>query len=399
MATYDDLLSSAGQELLERIRTRREALAREMAERILVQVDDYSDADLSNLTSAVEAACRDHIDSFVHYVATGELPSISPGSALADPVPDRIERGIRLDSYLHAFRVGHDVFWETVLSETADPRTALEFARPSMRYIDSVSTRMAELYLRAQQTLESNDERASRDLLEALLAGAQLDSQQAARVAKLGIDGRALVGVLRGPLESFGANEHSLRVTVETAARHVGAGALVVPRHGALVAVIGLTDRPANVVAAALRSELDPDARCGLGGEAEDLSELDRAHEQALAALRRTRPDRPIVALSEMGAYEALVYTAGPLIERSIAPALLAAIDARSAKGARQAETARAWLESDLSVRGACERLFVHPNTLRYRLRQLEGQAGIDLRHFADLVELRLALDLPDDRA
>ena len=72
---------------------------------------------------------------------------------------DHIRQGIRLDAYLHAFRVGQDVFWNAVFAEvTDDPRTALEFVGPSMSYADEISTRIAELYIHTSQRLRSAEE-------------------------------------------------------------------------------------------------------------------------------------------------------------------------------------------------------------------------------------------------
>lgn len=369
-----------------------------MARRILAEVDEYSKSDQRSLKPAVEAACSDHIDSFLGYITTGQLPAITPGSPLGEPPLARVRQGIRLDAYLHAFRVGHDVFWEDMLAEAAeDPGTALEFARPSMRYIDSVSTKMAELYLRAEQQLSNEDERASRDLLEALLDRQPLDEVQTARVVSTGIDGHALVAVLRGPLGGFEANERSLRRTIASTVQDLRLGALVVPRRGHLVAIVGLRDHRASDVVDLLRSSLDPGGRCGVAFETQSVAGLPRAYEQAVAALGRTRPDRPLAALSESTAYDALLIAAGTFARKCVPTALLAAIDSTTPQGSRLAETARTWLDCDQSVQQTCDRLFVHPNTLRYRLHQLEERSGLDLRRFVDLVELKIALDLVEE--
>ena len=45
-------------------------------------------------------------------------------------------------------------------------------------------------------------------------------------------------------------------------------------------------------------------------------------------------------------------------------------------------------MASDLSVKGAAERLFVHPNTVRYRLRRIAEITGRDMRSFAELMDL-----------
>jgi sugar diacid utilization regulator len=387
------------QAVLDRITARRDELARRMTDRILVEVEEYSHADVQELVPGVEANCRAHVDGFLRYVTTGTLPVITSGGALAKPTIDRVRQGIRLDAYLHAFRVGQDVFWEEILRETRDdPAAALEFARPSMRYIDSVCNRMAQLYLQASQRLHSEDEQADRDLLEALLAGAALDASQVRRVASLGIGSRSLIALLQRASDSSDSTEDSLRLAADRALRVSGTSGLVVRRHRMLVVVIGLGDDMAAAVVEALRSALDSESRCGISAEADRIRHLGRAHEQALAALRRTTQDRPVVALTEAGAYDYLIFTAGSLLDRMVAQDLLAAIDPDTPDGAGLAETARAYLDADLSIREASARLFIHPNTLRYRLGQLENRAGISVKRFADLVELRIALDLTQGR-
>ena len=51
-------------------------------------------------------------------------------------------------------------------------------------------------------------------------------------------------------------------------------------------------------------------------------------------------------------------------------------------------ETLRAYLDSDLDVARTAEALFVHPNTVRYRLRRISEETGLDTQSFSGLVEL-----------
>lgn len=365
-----------------------------MAERILADVDEYADAGRDELLTAVEGNCRDHLDNFVVYADDGTLPAINNGSHLASPVLDRIRRGIRLDAYLHAFRVGQSAFWDEILLEArGDPDTALELAGPSMAYLDRVCTRMAELYLAASQKLHSEEERASRDLLEVLLAGAALDGAQSQRVAACGIDKRSIVAILTGPDNPSDPMEDSLRLAVERVLRDTGTRGLIVRRQRRLVAVIGLGAEDSATVVRGLRSAIDPASRAGMSAEAEHTEDLGRAHDQALAALGQADAEHPLVALTESRAYDYLLLRTDPLLERMIDADLLAALDHGTPDGAVMRQTVRAYLDSDLSTREAARRLYVHPNTLRYRLRQLERRGGIDIRRFADLIELRIALD------
>ncbi|MBE2998605.1 helix-turn-helix domain-containing protein [Nocardiopsis sp. HNM0947] len=58
----------------------------------------------------------------------------------------------------------------------------------------------------------------------------------------------------------------------------------------------------------------------------------------------------------------------------------------------RMADTLLAWLESGFNANEAAERLQIHPQTVRYRMRQLEGLFGERLRDPAERFELELVL-------
>jgi DNA-binding PucR family transcriptional regulator len=57
------------------------------------------------------------------------------------------------------------------------------------------------------------------------------------------------------------------------------------------------------------------------------------------------------------------------------------------------AASVAAYIETKLSVNDAAERLVVHPNTLRYRLKRFEELTGADLRDPACLMEVWWALE------
>jgi DNA-binding PucR family transcriptional regulator len=79
--------------------------------------------------------------------------------------------------------------------------------------------------------------------------------------------------------------------------------------------------------------------------------------------------------------------------ERPVGPiARLLEYDDRNDAGL--AETLEAWLDALGDVRAAAAALFIHPNTLRYRLRRLEEVSGLDLadpeQRFAAMLQLRI---------
>ncbi len=57
-------------------------------------------------------------------------------------------------------------------------------------------------------------------------------------------------------------------------------------------------------------------------------------------------------------------------------------------------ETIRTFFEADLSVTATAGRLYIHRNTLIYRMDKLYRQTGLDLRRFNDAVIARLALQM-----
>lgn len=56
--------------------------------------------------------------------------------------------------------------------------------------------------------------------------------------------------------------------------------------------------------------------------------------------------------------------------------------------------TLEAFLEQDLNVSETARRLFIHRNTLIYRLERLRQESGLDARRFEDAFRIRLALRL-----
>src|SRR4051812_13574962 len=83
----------------------------------------------------------------------------------------RAEEGLPLEDLLYAYRLGGRLGWRALL-EAARPdehAALLAAAELLMRYIDSVSSAVAQTYLDEHQHLVSEEERRQRALLEALI--------------------------------------------------------------------------------------------------------------------------------------------------------------------------------------------------------------------------------------
>ena len=97
----------------------------------------------------------------------------------------RASDGIALEDFLHAFRIGRQVFWQAVLEQAGDSpgghEAALELATPVMRYSDIAATHASRAYVEYQQHLVADADRERRDLLEPPAGRRAADAPAAAR--------------------------------------------------------------------------------------------------------------------------------------------------------------------------------------------------------------------------
>ena len=60
-------------------------------------------------------------------------------------------------------------------------------------------------------------------------------------------------------------------------------------------------------------------------------------------------------------------------------------------------ETIRVYFRNDLNLSTTARQLFIHRNTLNYRLEKIRRETGLDLRNFRDAAVFQLISLLPDN--
>jgi sugar diacid utilization regulator len=112
---------------------------------------------------------------------------------------------------------------------------------------------------------------------------------------------------------------------------------------------------------------------------------------------RRGRNLQPVVALGDLSSLECALISSDSTVKAMIMSkgAELKALP--SEELAMVKATVRAFAASDLNVNRAATALFVHANTVRYRLGRIAEATGYDPRAFAGLVELVCLLDTLDE--
>jgi DNA-binding PucR family transcriptional regulator len=104
-----------------------------------------------------------------------------------------------------------------------------------------------------------------------------------------------------------------------------------------------------------------------------------------------------VVDAAGLGSVELLLATAPTEARQAFRASLLSPlIDYDAAHGTELARTLRVFLDCSGSWTKAAEAMFVHVNSLRYRMRRVEELTGRDLGSLADQAALLLALKLAD---
>ncbi|MBO0692733.1 MAG: helix-turn-helix domain-containing protein [Acidimicrobiaceae bacterium] len=112
------------------------------------------------------------------------------------------------------------------------------------------------------------------------------------------------------------------------------------------------------------------------------LSQLGTARDQARATLklaRRLGRTEAVTAYEELGFYRLLLAVPPPELRRFADEVLAPLVDYDEAHGTNLVSTLAAYLQTGGSPRHAAEKLFVHPNTVVYRIGRIQELIGLDL--------------------
>jgi sugar diacid utilization regulator len=382
--------------VLAALELREDELAEAMLGAILGEIGSYDRPGGEALLADVREHCRLHVDLLMRSLRAGRNADRADLSFARDAAARRVHQGIPLDGLLQAFRVGHRTLWQAIVDEAstspAGREAAIRLAGEAMEYIDLASTHVAEAYLRESGQLAELIQRRHRDLLENLLAG-RLPEDADTETLGLGLEREADLLVAVASLDDAAeTDDRALARAANSIAASIGTRALVVVRQDEVAAVLPLGGKSPSAIGVALdvarvSAEREHEIRMliGVSGVCRGLGEVGQRYLEAHQALRRSNPDRPIVSLSELSPFEHLVASADRSTRTSIA---MEATQLTENGNGVLMKTLRTYLDSDLDVARTAEALYVHPNTVRYRLRRISDLTGLDAQRFSGLVEL-----------
>ncbi|MGI5218755.1 PucR family transcriptional regulator [Nocardia sp. CA-290969] len=361
--------------LLRALRADAAAIAERVTARIEHDDADYDTVALGHdeLFTLVADSCAAWLD------ALAEIPYELEPARRAGRL--KAERGIPLESLLHAFRVAGLVFWEIIV-EYAGPGDRAALPRLSTLVwatVDDYSVAAGAAYRRVAAAGSAPPDQA---LLRALLDPGLRPEQRRELVRRMRLPARATAVLLVGDADPATAG-------VTTVSAVVGDGRVTLVVAGSAAAL----DR-------ALRSVR---ARAGASRPFTDFAAAPAALDQARLAFRCTRPaDTGIHTYAS--APERVLIAANPALAADVFAEVLAAFDRLEPGDAELlAHTALAWFEFGGSTSAVGERLHLHRNTVLHRLKRIERLTGKLFAVPADAALLYLALHTrvlrtPDDR-
>ena len=400
------------------------ALADEMIAAISIEVPDYARAMEGTFGQLVRLGVEVALNRFMDMVADPGADVTRARDTYVNLGRGEFHAGRSLDALMAAYRVGARLAWrrfvEAGTAAELPPDALYSLGEAMFAYIDEISAESADGYAEEQSAAAGESQRRRRRLIR-LLAQDPPPSQEAIRTAaqaaawplprRLAVLVAAAAETAAGA-EASGAppgggepvpGEEIVEAIATRLARRLGAGAIGGAAGGLACVFVPDPDAPGRrrQLVAAIGDESgarrDDD---GVSPAPVAIGPTVPWHE-ATASLRRAAAAYRLAANGGLAGtlvvaedhLATLLLTADRGLAADLAASRLAPL-AQLADGprARLTETLRAWLDRPGQVQAVAAELGVHPQTVRYRLRQLRELFGTRLEDPEARFELSLAL-------
>ncbi len=365
------------------------SISGELATTTLNRLDDllpwYRDMPASRRAS-VGLVAQAGISSFVAWYKD---PQSQPWVAadVFSTAPRELLRSISLQETLQLIRVVVQVVEDRVVEHDETLREAV------LLYSREIAFSAADVYAKAAEARGLWDARLEVLVVDSILSG-ENEEELASRIAALGWRARGSVAVLVGNI-----SEQSDIEAIRRLVRRNEADILIGIHGNRLIAVLGkinsspiLESQNGFLKLASLLEPLFGAGALVLGPEVPTVDEAHRSSKAALAgfAVVRAWPKAPRpIAADDLLAERAL---AGDMLAKST---LIQRIYRPLAEhSAELLETLGTYLESGRSLETTARELFVHPNTVRYRLKKISEIIGWDATGAREAFILQVAMVL-----
>ena len=320
------------------------------------------------------------------FIAWYRDPSDTPALSVDvfGTAPRELTRSINLVQTLDLVRSVVDVV-EDEVSQLAAPGDEQNLREAVLRYSSEVAFAAAEVYAGAAEARGAWDARLESLVVDAVLRGEADDSMQS-RASALGWGSVSHVAVIAGMSPTGNAAE--VVDLIRRAAAHLKVESLAAVQGQHLVVILGGLEDPSPTVRAL--AQYFGDGPIVMGPTVPHLFAAGRSARAALSGLGAARawPDAPRPVLADELLVERVlagdVTARRAMIDRIYRPL--------STAGKALFETATTYLDGGGGLESTARVLFVHPNTVRYRLKRISVVTGYDLSQPREAQTVRLAL-------
>ena len=384
--TDQDPRAHALREILDDLERITDDLAERMLKQYLESIPSYRA--LPDVTlDQIREVNRANVRGFIRSMRAGRGPSSEELTMIRESASRRAREGVPLSALLAAYRTGAQIAWAEARVIIGDDHqrlaAGLDFATAVMNWIDEASGAAAQAYLSEYERLASDRETSRRDFLDGVLGGELMAEEILARGEALGLEVAVPYGVAIVAFAQHGADEtlwrngqHRLRAM---AAELPNADRSLVVTRGDEVVLIFPAEGEVDGMAAHLTSFIEraggvvgAELSAGLGRPRESITELSGSYREAAIALAAARAGSSV-----------------PLaVARRLARTILEPLDQHPDLLA----TLVAYMTHGPSLPAVAKRLYLHPNTVAYRLARVKELTGRDPKSPAGVAELFLAL-------
>ncbi|MDO3647882.1 PucR family transcriptional regulator [Nocardia mangyaensis] len=363
-------------------------LGSRLALRFLDELDTYRNQSQVPFDT-IQTSCTRNLTLMVRHFTSSEP---------VDPEPPketgrlRARQGVPLAETLHAFRIGFEFLWSELVAEArrhpaVTDAVLVDLAAEVWALAGEYSVAVAAAYREMSSELVLQREHERSVLVEALFTGVIADPATLGEATRiLGLPPRGRYVVVAAEVSAAGREALPGIETTLGQARITSAWRLQPDQQ------VGVLALPREHEAAALAALRKHRARVGVSPPYESLTETPQALHFARLALVGLG-DRAFGVARFDDNPLGMVVAAAPveaahLVEIHLSGLLTLPHEER----VRLLETLETWFAAHGSAAAAGERLFLHANTVRYRLRQIEKHTGRALADPAAVRDLGAAL-------
>jgi sugar diacid utilization regulator len=344
-------------------------------------------------------------------IATGRAAALGPdpfGFVQIHAVR-RARQQFPLAGSLNAYRLAHKGYWEVmrnsvasaIVPESEKTNCLMVLSEFLLEFFDRISGIMTDAYIAEEKRMIARSTRAHVALIEDLLHGRQPgDLETQALSERCGMHSGSPIAVVIGRMRvaengqrfDGAAKLERLSDFFRQALSPLAFGRLIDIRKDEVLAIVTAgADTSKRVLAAfgaitaKLNAELNDMVRIGVSLDADEISALPAAWQEAERAVEFTQADRPILHFADIDLMEFLVRRPDAAALRLIPDWAVRFMDADSGKSGELTRTINEFADCNFNVKRTARHLDLHTNTVYFRLNRIRELTGIDPRSYSGL--------------